>query len=188
MLKKLALICFLILILPACTHKKTRRISCIQGNIPSFSHDRSAERAHEQARALLHEWETTLLDIPFPLGAMPVDPEHTQTGVSGQQFLAYTVSLSESDLVKFYEQEMERLGWQKMTVLRDFETMLIFAKPDRICSISLRAAPDDEGASEPVGQVKGRASDTALVVLSLGKKTQALSFAQEPGFYDEDLG
>ena len=170
---------FLSLLLPSCARKKSKPFSF------SAAHSEQAvfsEAQHAQSLALLHEWEATLLDIPFPLGALPIAQEYAKSqAAKGQHFLAYTTVLSESDLIAFYEQEMERLGWQKMVVLSDFETMLIFSKPDRICSISLRAASGDEGGT-------GAAAERTLVVLSLGKKTQVSSSrAQTPGNYDEDL-
>lgn len=172
------IICFLSLLLPACARKKSRAFSF------SVAHSEPqvlSEAQRAQSLALLRDWEATLLDIPFPLGAMPVTQEYAKNSeTKGQHFLAYTTLLAESNLIAFYEQEMERLGWQKMVVLPDFETMLIFSKPDRICSISLRAASGDEAGT-------GSETERTLVVLSLGKKTQVSSHAQTSGNYDEDL-
>ncbi|MDZ4153106.1 hypothetical protein, partial [Methylicorpusculum sp.] len=155
--RNLAMICFFSLFLPACARKKSKSLSFVGG----FEQHAQSDGQRAQSLALLREWETTLLDLPFPLGALPLSREHIQESVSsGQIFLAYTVALSAPDLTTFYEQEMERLGWQKMVVLPDFETTLIFAKPDRICSISLRAAPDDEFATE-----KENSPEFTLVVL-----------------------
>lgn len=175
--RNLIMICFFSLFLPACARKKSKLLSCVGG----FEQHAHSEVQRAQSLALLREWETTLLDIPFPLGALPLSREHIQeSGSSGQNFLAYTVALSAPDLTTFYEQEMERLGWQKMAALPDFETMLIFAKPDRICSISLRAADDESKGKE-------NSLEFTLVVLSIGKKTQALGLAKTPGNYDEEL-
>ncbi len=178
MKRTLAIICFLSLLLPACARKKSKSFSF--SVVHSEPHVLS-ETQRAQSLAVLHDWEATILDIPFPLGAMPVTQEYAKNSAAkGQHFLAYTTTLSESDLIVFYEQEMERLGWQKMVVLPDFETMLIFSKPDRMCSISLRAASGDEDGT-------GAATERMLVVLNLGKKTQVSSRAQTPGNYDEDL-
>jgi uncharacterized protein YydD (DUF2326 family) len=173
--------------LSGCSPKKNLRkkdISCTKVAISCVPN--KSNEAYGQAVALLREWETVLLDIPFPLGAMPIDHEHTRVS-ENQQFLAYAVNQSENNLVKFFEQEMERLGWQKISVLRDFEALLIFTKPDRICSISLRDASQEiRDASQEISSDKEELS-SMLVVVTIGKRTQALSFAQEPGNYDEDL-
>ncbi len=178
MKRTLAIIVFLSLLLPACARKKSRSFSF------SVAHSEPqvlSENQRAQSLALLRDWEATLLDIPFPLGAMPVAQEYAKNSeTKGQHFLAYTTILSESDLIAFYEQEMERLGWQKMVVLPDFETMLIFSKPDRICSISLRAASGDEAGT-------GSETERTLVVLSLGEKSQVSSHTQASGAYDDDL-
>ena len=49
----------------------------------------------------------------------------------------YTCPMSRFDLLLFYEQQMERLGWQLYAQSEVQDCLLHYNKPDRICSILL---------------------------------------------------
>ncbi|MEX0940033.1 MAG: hypothetical protein WDZ41_01605 [Candidatus Babeliales bacterium] len=80
------------------------------------------------------ECEARIYDIPILIDAMPEKIEEKDSGV----FISYKATLSLQDIVHFYEDEMERLGWQLFASFEQFEQLLIFEKPSKIAAISIR--------------------------------------------------
>ena len=121
---RLILVSFL-LVLPACT--------------------KQSERAHEPKKHSDHYvrvQEARLNDVPFPLGSEPLPQFFTgdeQAEISADNImLAYANNRKQEDLMLFYQQEMERLGWRHVGYITRSETLLHFDKPSRFCTISLR--------------------------------------------------
>lgn len=107
----------------------------------TFSHK---DRPTDKQQAMydldfVRQQEARLTDIPIPLNAKPVPKrfwvdEKESAGV----MLVYMVSASPQEIVSFYSQEMERFGWDQTAYFNAHEHLLIFEKPGRVCSLSLR--------------------------------------------------
>ena len=94
----------------------------------------------QKKRELWREHEAKLYDIPIMLNAQPEQintPDDTN-----QCVLAYTVCNTFDDVQTFYVCQMERLGWQLYSLFDVNERLLIFEKPSKICSVSLRSYKD----------------------------------------------
>jgi hypothetical protein len=80
--------------------------------------------------------EAHLADIPLPIQAsvhMLSGSTATTTG------LTFVSTFSLADLVKFYEFEMERLGWRQLHLFSvTSEVLLVFEKPEKFCTVSVR--------------------------------------------------
>lgn len=123
--------------------KKTQNVSLLSG----------------QEIDLIKQQEAKLIDIPIPLNACPVPYYFADVSNRGQELsLAYESTMSSDDLVLFYTQEMERLGWKKAASIHTVETLLYFEKPDRFCVISLR--PESEKTAEA----------SILIIFFIGRK------------------
>ncbi|MBP6869523.1 hypothetical protein KBC04_01440 [Candidatus Babeliales bacterium] len=71
-------------------------------------------------------------DVPFQVQlknivVLPEDHNDMQ--------LFYTTTLSQQDFVTFYEQQMERLGWQLSAESKIQDCCLYYTKPQRFCLI-----------------------------------------------------
>lgn len=84
----------------------------------------------------VQECEARLTDIAVPLEGKPIKK------LLGHQTFVYSIKKDIDQLRAFYEQEMERLGWNLIGSDNHHETLLIFDKPHRICSISIRGTRD----------------------------------------------
>lgn len=49
----------------------------------------------------------------------------------------YTTSLPRQDLIIYYEQQMERLGWQLSAQLKLHDSFLYYTKPEKFCAITI---------------------------------------------------
>jgi len=78
------------------------------------------------------EYEARLSDVAIPLYGKPI-----KKLLSPQTFV-YTAEKDIQQLRLFYEQEMERLGWDLLAADNNQETLLIFNKPHKISSVSIR--------------------------------------------------
>jgi hypothetical protein len=89
----------------------------------------------------INQQEAKLMDVPIPLDVVP-NPNYFSDISSGDDILlGYVAITSSDDLVFFYIQEMERLGWKKRSMVTgSVESLLYFEKPERFCSVSLRPA------------------------------------------------
>jgi len=84
--------------------------------------------------------ETRLTDIPVPLGTCPLT-NYFQKEVEADEnglVLGYVCQLNLESLLRFYRREMSYLGWQCISEVDGNEALLLFEKPNRICSVSLR--------------------------------------------------
>jgi hypothetical protein len=88
----------------------------------------------------VREHEARLVDIPIPVQADSLGYHEQQLtdGSSDSLVLAYRVHLKQSDICSFFEIEMERLGWDMLADAHNVESLLMFVKPTKVCTISLR--------------------------------------------------
>lgn len=90
----------------------------------------------------INEWlqqEAKFFDVPVLINAKPESVNNLNEFASSEVTqLVYTVRVSYADAISFYEQEMERSGWNMFSSIVSHETLLIFEKPSKICSISIR--------------------------------------------------
>ena len=97
---------------------------------------------------LIAEREAKLMDIPIPLGVEPLADYFSESSCSQEKCsLGYRSRILYDDLMLFYTQEMERLGWKKSAEIETVETLLYFEKPTRFCVISLRPEKDKKGSA-----------------------------------------
>jgi len=82
--------------------------------------------------------EAKLSDVPIPLNSEPLRECFDYCCADKKIILGYISDIKTLDVVKFYNNQMERLGWEKVALFEGFETLIIFKKPARFCSISVR--------------------------------------------------
>ena len=113
----------LVLILPACVKRRAAK-----HGLHSY---------YEEQPVLVHDAQYT--DIPLPVQTTV----HVITGSTARATgLTYISLFASEDLIKFYELEMERLGWKQLQLFTiACEVLLVFEKPEKLCTISIR--PDN---------------------------------------------
>lgn len=111
-----------ILVLPAC-YKKITKV---------------ASKNYYEEQPLLTS-QAHLADIPLPIQAKV----HTLTGSTPESTgLVFSSTFTLQDLIKFYQFEMERLGWKELHLFSvTSEILLVFEKPQKMCTVSIR--PDN---------------------------------------------
>lgn len=92
--------------------------------------------------------EAKLSDVPIPLNSVPLKKYFQEFSSQNKIILGYKTSLSKNNqdtvknnlygIVRFYNQEMERLGWKNIAFFDGFEKLMIFKKPSKFCTVSLR--------------------------------------------------
>jgi len=82
----------------------------------------------------VRECEARLVDIAIPLESKPIRK------LLSQQTFVYAIKKTREEIVSFYEQEMERLGWDLLAADSNQETLLIFNKPHRVSTVSIRGS------------------------------------------------
>ncbi len=96
-----------------------------------------SKKNQKQALEDIKIQEAKQADIPIPLSATSLSRQyHVDADRVMLGYRDYT--LSPQKLVTFYEHEMERLGWCSIFAVSGYESMLQFAKPDRLCIVSIR--------------------------------------------------
>ncbi|MFC1842099.1 hypothetical protein ACFLYU_00365 [Candidatus Dependentiae bacterium] len=114
--------------------------------------DQSSHNFSQDFSEFVRQKEAKLSDIPIPLNSEPLreyfytllaqeNNRIVQAAQTAQTVLGYTNAMNMSNIIMFYTQEMERLGWQSVASFDGFEKLLIFKKPFRFCSISIRSVP-----------------------------------------------
>lgn len=76
-----------------------------------------------------------LHDLSFPLHAEP----YKLLSVDNQMIFAYATDHSHDELVAFYHAQMDYCGWEEISLLRGPESCLVFSKPSKLCTITLRS-------------------------------------------------
>ena len=122
-LNKYSIFLALVVLLPACMKQRSAQ--------------RSLHSYYQEQPELVHEAQYT--DIPLPVQTRV----HVITGSTPQSTgLTYVSIFSMTDLVRFYELEMERLGWKQLQLFSvESEILLVFEKPEKLCTVSIR--PDN---------------------------------------------
>lgn len=101
--------------------------------------------------AIVREQEARLSDIPVPLEAVPFPYVVDDSLTTQHMMLGYDCKIDYEAVINFYDQEMERNGWQKAAEYKGFESLLNFTKPQRFCSISIRPRLDKKRAKTDNG-------------------------------------
>lgn len=128
MVPYIAIVLCLFTLLSGCAHQDKKQIS-----------DKNTKTESEIIKDIsIREQEAKLADVPFPLNIQPLSAFNILPEEPNHSLLGYTTATDVSELVMFYQQEMERLGWQENMHVKGSETQLLFQKPDRVCSVSLR--------------------------------------------------
>lgn len=79
--------------------------------------------------------EARFVDIPLPLQVSSRVLYQSDQAMS----LIFAHAYPTEEFVPWYRQEAERLGWKELSMaLGDIESLLIFEKPHKVLSISLR--------------------------------------------------
>jgi hypothetical protein len=86
------------------------------------------------------EYEARLTDIAIPFGARLLDHYMNGEGQQQETVLGYLSTMPLADVVAFYTEHMERLGWSCASHVRGHEQLLLFEKPERSCSVVIRSA------------------------------------------------
>lgn len=82
--------------------------------------------------------EAQLFDVPIPIDAKPEKKQGEEEPVKGSCFeVSFRSGLTLSDVILFYQQEMERLGWAEYISFVGCQANLIFEKPSKIVSIAI---------------------------------------------------
>ncbi len=112
----------LILLLPACYKKISKQAS---------------KHYYDEQPVLITEAHLT--DIPLPVQVVT----HTLSGSTHDSTgLTFVSPFKFSDIIKFYQFEMERLGWKELQLFSvSSEMLLVFEKPQKFCTVSIR--PDN---------------------------------------------
>ena len=99
--------------------------------------------------------EAQMVTIPLPVGGVfvPVkkdsvghgDAVATHDNAGKGSVLTYSVTTKHDELVSFYEEEMMRLGWNKLAQSSHDEEILIFESPSKIAIIEMRPETPKKG-------------------------------------------
>lgn len=81
------------------------------------------------------EIEARLGDLPVPLMVKAVTASDDG---KGRYLIVYKTDISLVDLIHFYEQEMEKLGWLKVSAFVGEELLFLFKKQKQSCIVSVR--------------------------------------------------
>jgi hypothetical protein len=84
-------------------------------------------------------------DIPIPMGSCLVK----KGGCGVSRFFVYDEILPLDKIKKFYEQEMERLGWDISIFSNDNEELLFCRKTTKSCAISVCSKNREEVKKKP---------------------------------------
>lgn len=110
---------------------------------------------HQKTLAL---YEARLVDVPFPLDANFLGEESEDLTKDYLDSFTVQTDLSLQDITRFYEQEMERLGWKTVFIgdhsLRSGiqteaqELNFLYEKPCKYCLISARPASSNSWSKQ----------------------------------------
>jgi len=89
--------------------------------------------------------EAKFFDIPMPLGF-----KLNKEGITENSY-SFFIKKTVSDLISFYESEMETFGWNKFASFINFESILIFVKPNgKKISVSIRNRNNNSNESNVI--------------------------------------
>jgi len=91
-------------------------------------------------RLELEQIEAKLADIPLPLKTLLEPQQVSFSAIDGTAVMRiYQVRLTADEVVLFYQQEMERMGWRQLSFFVGQESLLVFERPTRSCVVSIRS-------------------------------------------------
>lgn len=123
-----------LLLLSSCV---SERKQSAQNDAHTSSLQKNVKKNRKVSLADIIIQEAKQADIPIPLSAKPLS--HYYYVDADRVMLGYRDSiLSTADLISYYEQEMERLGWRSIFAVKGIEAVLQFEKPGRLCIVSIR--------------------------------------------------
>lgn len=124
----------------------------IRNNIELFD-TQVVEAMSSNREVLLDEREARLIDIAIPCGAQLLDQYAAFPIKNNDTVLGYLVSTPLDQIVRFYREHMERLGWVCTCHVCGYEELLVFEKPQQLCSVVLRAMTSQDCASAPITKI-----------------------------------
>ena len=80
-----------------------------------------------------------LHDLVFPLEVEP----YKRSLVGSEVIVSFTASLSNDQIISFYQTNMVQAGWKLGGVVRTSESCLVFVKPSKYCTIVVRSVGQD---------------------------------------------
>lgn len=125
--------CALMTVLASCGHVSKK-------SVHTKEEEKLRAHQHKPRKQVAPEeedfWYTQarLGNVPVPLQAQPVSCAKLE---SKQYCLTFDTKLHRQELLDFYHDEMERLGWLQMADMSLPNELLIFGSPDALIAISL---------------------------------------------------
>ena len=114
--------------------------SCAKQN--SYQHKKGIEQLfdgnQETYLDFIIQQEAMLVDIPIPLFDERIIPSFHQATESDTLTFGYKSPLSHDQVVDFFVNQMERLGWKHLVSFKGLESLLQFKSPDRYCTIVIK--------------------------------------------------
>ncbi len=120
-------------------NKKEERVVVTQEE-----HGRAPKKHSVKERIV--EIEARLGDVPTPLMVKAVS---ASDGGRGRYVMIYKTALPLADITYFYEQEMEKLGWAKVSAFEHEELLFSFKKQKQSCIVSVRPAKQSWWSKKP---------------------------------------
>jgi hypothetical protein len=112
---------------------------CALRNKQVAGHNKDQSDAAGVWRSELERIEAKLADVPLPLKTLLEPQQVSFSAVDATATMRiYQARLTADELVLFYQQEMERMGWKQLLFFVGQESLLVFERPTRSCVISIR--------------------------------------------------
>jgi hypothetical protein len=95
--------------------------------------------------------EAQMADMPLPVGGVlvpsvtKIDDVANSNATYKGSILTYRVTTTRELLIQFYEEEMIRLGWNKLAQSSGDEEILIFETPSKVAIIQMRPEKQKKG-------------------------------------------
>lgn len=134
------IVCLFPLIFVACASKKKHTLTSF-----SFSKEDGAEQCKGNfpdkpscfSEVEAKRKEAILVDIPIPLFSNRI-PVINDDSYGNQIVLGYQSTVTATELITLYREQMERYGWNLAQSFVGSESLLHFEKPTRVCLVSIR--------------------------------------------------
>ena len=114
--------------------------------------DRATQK-NDRRQMLSDEHEARLIDIAIPFGVQFLEQYADSESADNEKVLGYITRMSVTELVGFYTEQMERLGWSCACHVRGYEQLLLFERPDRLCAIVIRSASGAQQGDMPLTKI-----------------------------------
>jgi hypothetical protein len=168
----------LLLLVPSCFKQSEKKLSSIDTScnaeiaLESFFDSISDRDNYSESEPVLvtklealAEYEARLIDVPNHLSAQLIKGSVVDDNQGNQYIqLHYQLQTEPYEIRQFYTKEMERLGWCQYAVMLGTESLLVFEKPERICSIVLRPL---------ISSTKKNSVSHTTVLVTVGAKMSA---------------